>query len=103
VTGSSTRTYRWHRCGRRHLSGRSFAECAFPIEYSCRGAGQWAVVSDCEARSVSLFQSSAAASHELGRIDGNTCGRNCTFRHELAHLDLVHQRGDVAQAQERRA
>ncbi|RIX26471.1 hypothetical protein [Amnibacterium setariae] len=92
----SPQRYRWHRCRSRHLSGASFAQCAFPNWIPIRGNGQWVVLSRCLISSISLHGSKAAAVAELQRIDAEKCDMGCSLQHELGFIDLLQAQPDIS-------
>lgn len=95
------KTYRGHKCERRHRTFRTFAECAWRkrgIPVRVLGEGEYASVSLCNDTysipsfrrmvSVYLYESAADALQAKDLIDKTGCGGLCRRRHEVVRLEL---------------
>lgn len=101
------KTYRAHRCSRRHRSWRTFANCVWPWQVwpSAIGDGPFASVSRCNMRpgipryrygvSVILFATAEAALAAKAGIDRTGCGGMCQGDHEVVQL-MLEDAGDGA-------
>jgi hypothetical protein len=83
------KTYRRHRCERRHRSYSTLAKCVWPRAAWIAGQGSYAVVAWCDVLTVTLHQDYDAASRAKHIIDASACGGRCIGRHEIIRLEAV--------------
>ena len=81
------KSYRLHRCERRHRSYRAFAQCVWP-RYYVDGEGPYALVNDCRPREVALYESKSDARKQKKLDDEVGCCGGCGRQHRVIHLDL---------------
>ena len=82
------KVYRVHPCERRHRTVRTLVACMIPRAVWIVGTGQYALISSCQAPTVSLHNDVDSAKAALGFIDTYGCGHRCTRRHEIVRIDL---------------
>lgn len=80
------KTYRQHRCDRRHQSERTFLQCGIRRLAWVEGAGEYAVVSWCDRVTITLWQSKVTALAALQELDAIRCGGQCQGKHELIRV-----------------
>ena len=82
------KTYRNHRCGRKHKSEATFLRCAFPtLSWVC-GDGNYAVVAWCRTPTITLWPKPDLAQAALTELDALAGGGRCTGRHELVQIEI---------------
>lgn len=82
------KTYKNHRCKRRHKSEGTFLRCAFPTLAWVQGEGAYAVIAWCRTPTITLWSSTNLAQAALTELDALRCGGRCTGRHEIVHLNI---------------
>jgi hypothetical protein len=95
------KTYRQHKCEKKHRSYRTFAECAWKqkgIPVDASGDGPYASVSTCardyglpsyrRITTVHLYETAEDAEKAKKLIDDTACGGNCKKQHEVVRIQL---------------
>ena len=82
------KTYKNHRCGRRHKTEQTFLRCALPTLAWVQGEGSFAVVAWCRTPTITLWPSTTLAQATLTELNALACGGRCTQRHEIIRVDL---------------
>ncbi|SLH43741.1 Uncharacterised protein [Mycobacteroides abscessus subsp. massiliense] len=88
------KTYRHHRCERKHRSEAAFIKCALGHQIAwVVGAGQYATISWCNGRhhrnhyvTVVLAESLGDARKAMAAIDTTGCGGRCQRKHEIVRI-----------------
>ncbi len=76
------------RCGRRHRSYDTVAECLWPGAW-ITGDGPYAVLAHCdELLTVSLHPDHVIAEESIDVLDQFGCGHACGRRHEIVLISL---------------
>lgn len=83
--GFGVRVYRRHNCQAVHDTWASLAQCVWPAA-EVAGDGPFAAVS-CSARTVTLSGVLAVALARKRVHDRDSCGPDCTRRHQVVALD----------------
>jgi hypothetical protein len=74
------------RCGRRHRTYRTLAECRYPYAAWVNGEGPWATLARCRAFTLTLHASEAEAVSAKAQIDHTGCGGKCSGKHSVVRL-----------------
>ncbi|KHL18533.1 hypothetical protein CLV56_4012 [Mumia flava] len=82
------KTYRNHRCSRKHRTTKTFMQCAYPRAEWVVGEGKYAVLAWCSVLTVTLWSNREAAFAALAEIDNLACGGRCTRRHDIVRIEL---------------
>lgn len=88
MSAPEVKTYRRHRCDRRHRNTRTLLACAYPRAAWIVGRGPFAVLAWCHVLTISLHPDLEAARKSLAFIDSTRCGGRCTGRHEIVRVIL---------------
>jgi hypothetical protein len=77
------------RCGHRHRSYETVAECHWPRATRISGDGPYAVIAHCnDLLIVTLHPDRATAEESIGALDQFGCGHGCSRRHETILISL---------------
>ncbi|GAB2474443.1 hypothetical protein [Xylanimonas ulmi] len=81
------KTYRQHRCARKHRTERAFMRCALPRAVWVVGEGAYAVIAWCRVTTVSLHEELDSAEASKRLIDNHGCGGACRGAHEIVLVE----------------
>lgn len=82
------KTYRRHRCTRKHRTYRTLASCMWPRALWVHGEGPWASVAHCgRGTTVQLCSTVDDAQTAKSFIDNMGCGGRCGRNHEVIYID----------------